>query len=72
MLVALAPPTVMAVIAELEERGEQKEHAQRDLLDSSRLVRSDIERLLSGTGSMLGAFSGELAERPWGGGPASG
>ena len=27
-------------------------------------MRSDIERLLSGTGSMLGALSGELAERP--------
>ena len=64
MLVALAPPTVMAVVAELEERSEQKEHAQQGLLDSSRLVRSDIERLLSGTGSMLGAFSSELAQRP--------
>jgi hypothetical protein len=64
VLVALAPPTVMAVIGELAERGDQREHAQRDLLDSSRLVRSDLERLLSGTGSMLGAFSGELAERP--------
>jgi signal transduction histidine kinase len=64
VLVALAPPTVMAVVGELAERGKQREHAQRDLLDSSRLVRSDIERLLSGTGSMLGAFSAELAERP--------
>ncbi len=64
VLVALAPPTVMAVIAELEERSEQKERAQQALLDSSRVVRSDIGRLLSGTGSMLAAFSSELAERP--------
>jgi signal transduction histidine kinase len=64
VLVALAPLTVVAVIAELAERSEQREQAQRDLLDSSRLVRSDIERLLSGTGSMLAAFSTELEERP--------
>jgi signal transduction histidine kinase len=64
VLVALAPLTVMAVIGELAERSEQREHAERDLLDSSRLVRSDIERLLSGTGSMLTAFSSELAQRP--------
>ena len=64
VLVALAPPTVMALIIALEERHESREHAQRDLLDTSRLVGADVERLVDATGAFLAAVSGDLARDP--------
>ena len=64
VLVALAPPTVIALIVALEERHEAHEHAQRDLLDTGRLVGADVGRVIDSTASFLGAVSKDLAEDP--------
>jgi signal transduction histidine kinase len=64
VLVALAPPTVIALIVALEERQEAREHAQTDLLDTGRLVAADVGRVIDATASFLGAVSKDLAEEP--------
>src|SRR5215210_85790 len=64
VLVALAPPTVIALVVALEERHESRVHAQRDLLDTSRLVGADVERVIDGTATFLGAVSSDLARDP--------
>jgi signal transduction histidine kinase len=64
VLVALAPPTVIALIVALEERHEAREHAQMDLLDTGRLVGADVGRVIDSTASFMGAVSKELAEQP--------
>ena len=45
VLVALAPPTVIALIVALEERHESRVHAQDDLLATGRLVSADVARV---------------------------
>jgi signal transduction histidine kinase len=64
VLVALAPPTIVSVVVELEERHEARTHAQDDLLGTTRLLRADVERVVSGTASLLAAISKELAGPP--------
>jgi signal transduction histidine kinase len=64
VLVALAPPTAVAAVVALEERNEARERAQQDVLETARLVRADVARVISGTASMLAAFSRDLAEKP--------
>ena len=64
VLVALTPPTIVAVVVALEERNEAREHAQRDLLATAQLVRADVERLVASTASLLAAVSRDLAARP--------
>jgi signal transduction histidine kinase len=64
VLVALAPPTVVAVVVALEERGEAREHAQGDLLHTTRLAASDAEAAVDATASFLAAVAGDLAARP--------
>ena len=64
VLVALAPPTAIALVVALEERRESREHAQRDLLDTSRLVGADVERVIEGTATFLAAVSNDLARDP--------
>jgi hypothetical protein len=64
VLVALAPPTVIALIVALEERHEAREHAQGDLLDTGRLVGADVERVIDGTATFLAAVSNDLARDP--------
>ena len=64
VLVALAPPTIVAVVVELEERHEARLHAQRDVLDTTRLVKADVERVVAGTASFLAAISKDLSEPP--------
>ena len=64
VLVALAPPTVVAFTVALEERNEAREHAQQDLLATARLVRADVARLVDATAPFLSAVSRNLAERP--------
>jgi signal transduction histidine kinase len=63
VLVALAPPTIVALISELQERHEARLHAQQDVLDTTRLVGADVERVIDSTGSFLAAVSGDLATR---------
>lgn len=64
VLVALAPPTVIAVIVALEERGEAREHAQGDVLYTTRLAASDTESAVDATATFLAAVAGDLAARP--------
>src|SRR5262245_9226822 len=64
VLVALAPPTVVALLVALEERNEARVHAQQDLLGTAQLVRGDVERVVASTAPFLTAVSRDLAERP--------
>jgi signal transduction histidine kinase len=63
VLVALAPPTAIAVTVALEERGEARRHAQGDVLDSTRLAAVDAEAVVDATASFLGAVAEDLADR---------
>jgi signal transduction histidine kinase len=63
VLVALAPPTAIALAVALEERDEARQHAQHDVLDQTRVVAADIQRVIDATGSFLGAVSQDLARR---------
>ena len=63
VLVALAPPTAIALAVALEERGEARDQAQRDVLDQTRLVAADVQRVIDSTGDFLSAVSDELARR---------
>jgi signal transduction histidine kinase len=64
VLVALAPPTLVALIVALQERREARVHALADVEATGRLVRTDVKRVLSVTASVLGAFSRDLASHP--------
>ena len=64
VLVALAPPTALAIVIALEERDEARSRAQTDLLDSARLAAADAEAAVDGTASFLSAVAEDLAARP--------
>ena len=64
VLVALAPPTAVAIIVALDERHEARRHAQADLLDSTRLAAVDAGAAVDGTASFLSAVADDLAARP--------
>jgi len=64
VLVALAPPTVVAVVVALEERGEARTHAQADVLDATRLAAIDAASAVDATASFLSAVAEDLAARP--------
>jgi signal transduction histidine kinase len=64
VVVALVPPTVVAIVTELTERREARRHAQEDLLGTAQLVRADVRRVIAGTADVLGALSRNLAKRP--------
>ena len=63
ILVALAPPTAIALIVAIEERGDAREQAQEDMLDSARLAASDAEAAVDATAGFLAAMSQDLAAR---------
>jgi signal transduction histidine kinase len=64
VLVALAPPTAIALVVAFEERDEAREHAQRDVLDTARVAAADVQRVMTATASVLSALSRDLAEQP--------
>jgi signal transduction histidine kinase len=64
VLVALAPPTVIAVTVALEERDEARRGAQADVLDSTRVAAVDAEAAVDATASFLSAVAQDLAARP--------
>src|SRR5215210_1965363 len=64
VLVALAPPTAIALLVAFEERREARARAQSDLLDTGRFVSADVARLIDGTASFLRGVSGNLAKDP--------
>ena len=61
---ALAPPTAIAIIVALEERGEARRNAQMDLLDATRLAAVDAESAVDATASFLSAVADDLSARP--------
>ncbi len=63
VLVALAPPTVIALGVALEERDEARTHAQGDVLDQTRVVAADVQRVVDATASFLSAVSEDLASQ---------
>ena len=64
VLVALAPPTAVAIIVALGERDEARGHAQSDLLDLTRLEAVDAGAAVDATASFLSAVATDLAARP--------
>jgi signal transduction histidine kinase len=64
VLVALAPPTVIALVVAFEERGEARRHAQSDLLDTGRLVSADVARVINGTAAFMTPVARRLAQDP--------
>ena len=64
VLVALAPPTVIALVVALEERHEAREQAQQDVLDTARVAAADVRRVITGTAGFLVPLSRNLAEQP--------
>jgi signal transduction histidine kinase len=64
VLVALLPPTAVAVIVALEERSDARSHAQTDLLDATRLAAADAQAEVDATARFLSAVAEDLAARP--------
>ena len=63
VLVALVPPTVIAVVVALEERQEAREHAQADVFDSTRLAAVDAASAVDATANFLDAVATDLENR---------
>jgi signal transduction histidine kinase len=64
VLVALLPPTAVAIIVALEERTEARGHAQTDLLNSTRLAAVAAQAEVDATAGFLSATAEDLAGRP--------
>jgi hypothetical protein len=64
VLVALAPPTVVAVIVAFEEREDARDHAESDVLDAARLAASDTDVGVDATARLLTKAARDLSERP--------
>jgi signal transduction histidine kinase len=64
VLVALAPPTAIALIFAIQEREDAREHAQADVLDATRLAAADAEAAIEATAGILATLAHELAVRP--------
>ena len=64
VLVALAPPTAIAVVVAFDERDEAREHAQQDVLHTARVAAADVRRVMTGTAAFLVPLSRTLAEQP--------
>src|SRR5688572_3686341 len=64
VLVALVPPSVVAIVVALEERGEAREEAQQAVLDTAGVAAADVRRVITGTAGFLAPVSRDLAEDP--------
>lgn len=64
VLVALAPPTIVAVMTELSERHEAHDDAKTAVLDSARVVRADVQRVVEGTAGFLAPLARDLERHP--------
>jgi signal transduction histidine kinase len=64
VLVALAPPTVVAVLVAVEERQDARDHAQSDVLDAARLTASDTDVAVDSTARLLATAAQDLSRRP--------
>ena len=61
VLVALAPPTAIAVIVALDERGEAREQAKADVFDATRAAAADAAGAIDATANFLNAVGEDLA-----------
>ncbi|HVG75298.1 MAG TPA: ATP-binding protein, partial [Thermoleophilaceae bacterium] len=64
VFVALAPLTIAAVITELAERRDGREQATQEVLDSAKVVRADVKRVIEGTAGFLAPLATDLARHP--------
>jgi signal transduction histidine kinase len=64
VLVALAPPTAVALLVAIEERDEARSRAQADVLNTARVAAADVRRVMTGAASILGAYARDVAEDP--------
>src|SRR4051812_16089804 len=64
VLVALAPPTIVAVITELTERREAHDDAESAVLEGARVVRADVQRVVEGTAGFLAPLARDLERHP--------
>ncbi|HEX6653363.1 MAG TPA: histidine kinase, partial [Thermoleophilaceae bacterium] len=64
VLVALVPPTVVAIVTELSERHEARAGAQQDVLEAARVVRGDVQRIIQGTAGFLAPLARDLTSHP--------
>ena len=56
--------TIVAVITELTERRVARERAEQEVLDSARVVRADVQRVIEGTAGFLAPLARDLARHP--------
>jgi signal transduction histidine kinase len=63
ILVALLPPTVIALVVALEERHEARVHAEQDVLGTTRLVAADVSRVIGSTAGFLDAVADDHTMR---------
>ena len=64
VLIALVPPSVVAVGVAFEERTEARDHAEQDVLDSTRLTAADVRRVFDASAGFMAAVSSNLARHP--------
>jgi signal transduction histidine kinase len=64
VIVALTPVTVVAIVTELAERREARDTARENVLESARVVRADVRRIITGTAGFVGPLARELAIHP--------
>jgi len=63
VLAALLPPTAIALALALEERSDARDHAQSDVLDSTRLTAADVRQVFDTTAGVLAALAGDLSRQ---------
>lgn len=63
VLAALLPPTAIALAVALEERSEAREHAQGDVLDSTRLTAADVRQVFDSTAGVLAALAEDISRQ---------
>ena len=64
VLVALAPPTVVAVVVAFEEREDARERAEADVLASARIAASDTDAGIDATARLLATAAHDLMAHP--------
>jgi signal transduction histidine kinase len=64
VLVALVPPTAVAIATELAERHEARAGAQQDVLEAARVVQGDVQRVIHGTAGFLAPLARDLTSHP--------
>ena len=61
ILVALAPPTAIALAVALDERHDARSEAQSEVLSAARVAAGDAEAVIDATARFLGVWAGALS-----------